>query len=331
MAIGLIRKWSDVGAPKLWANAYGSIIALLKAVLVDGYGAFSPLGWTLEYSSGDNTRAVFRNSPTGTGTFLRVNNSNDGRAVTTVDISAYESMGSLDDFSLSRCPALGISQYLAIGYNNASSCPDGIHWYFIGDNLGFWFLWRPYLTAYTNISSLGKIWYCTYIGDYIPVNITNKKNWFQSGSVATGTNLGPFGTVSSSASGTVPGYYCLRGSSFDEGSVVVGLQSGSLFELTALGQSNQISPMNGVLHHSIPILFDVINNNPNMLGFLPGLVNPLIKAGNNGVSDTNLQDSEIVMGNKTLNLFKYRPDGNTTYDLLKTIGIFSGEGFRDVL
>lgn len=331
MAIGLVRKWSDVGAPKLWANVWGSLPNLLKTVLVDGYGSFAPLGWTHEYSSPDNTRMVFRNSQEGTGTFLKVNQSNDGRAQYLAEISSFESMGSIDDFAMSRCPPVGNLQHIPVGTSAAASCTDGIHWYIIGDNLGFWLVWRPYLSQYTNALSTGKSWYVTYIGDYIPIDISINKNWFQAGYPLTSTAYGVIGPVQQGTT-TSTSYACLRGGSVkDEGSVFVGLSSGSLFEVNNIGQTYQISPLNNVLHFTVPIIYDVIKSQPAALGFLPGLVNPLTRQGNNGVSDVNLQDSEISMGNKTVHLFKYKPNNNATYDMLCTIGIVSGEGFRNVI
>jgi len=73
MSIGFLRRYDQVGAPKLWANAYGSLVDLLQAVLVDGYGAYPGLGWTKEYESPDTNTIVFRNNPlTGTGAYLQV-------------------------------------------------------------------------------------------------------------------------------------------------------------------------------------------------------------------------------------------------------------------
>ena len=61
---------SDLGAPVLNGTA-GSLIAVLDAVLVNGYGSRTPLGWTKPFS-GTNL-AAYRNNPTfGSGSYLRV-------------------------------------------------------------------------------------------------------------------------------------------------------------------------------------------------------------------------------------------------------------------
>lgn len=78
--IPTVYKSSDPGAPALTGQV-GSLITLLRAVLVNGYGsapaAMAGAGWT-EPFSGTN-KAVFRNDPTtGTGGYLRVD---DGATV----------------------------------------------------------------------------------------------------------------------------------------------------------------------------------------------------------------------------------------------------------
>jgi len=332
MAIGLVRKWTDVGAPKLWANTYGSFPNLLKAVLVDGYGSLPSLGWTHEYVSGDTYTRAFRNSQDGTGTFLKVNSSNDGKDSNLVTITSYESMGSIDDNNLTMCPPAGNQHYLPIGNTNGTTHPDGIHWIFIGDNLGFWFLWRPYLSANSNLTGDGKMWFVTYIGDYIKADISFIKNWFQSARVDTSTTTGMFGDVPEKDI-TTSRYITMRNSLMNCGpSGWASLSSGSQFEELGIGESYQLSPINNVVHFSVPFIYDMIQGVPVMLGWLPGLLNPLIKYGHNGNASNALEDSEITLADasRTLHLFKYRV-GTEAYDLLRTIGIISGEGFRNVL
>lgn len=65
---------NDVGAPQLTGTA-GSLIAVLDAVLVNGYGSRSPLGWTKPFS-GTNL-AAYRNNPSfGSGYYLRFSDTN---------------------------------------------------------------------------------------------------------------------------------------------------------------------------------------------------------------------------------------------------------------
>lgn len=72
--IPTIYRSSDPGAPAL-SGQPGALVALLDAVLVNGYGsgldAKPPLGWSIEFS--DANIRCYRNSPLlGSGRFLRV-------------------------------------------------------------------------------------------------------------------------------------------------------------------------------------------------------------------------------------------------------------------
>lgn len=73
-----IFRSTDPGAPVISGQA-GALAALLDAILVDGYGsgatAKGGLGWTREFVS-PNLRAYRNNPVTGTGYFLRVDDSN---------------------------------------------------------------------------------------------------------------------------------------------------------------------------------------------------------------------------------------------------------------
>ncbi|MHB1098243.1 MAG: hypothetical protein ACYCZR_01695 [Burkholderiales bacterium] len=85
-----VLKSTDTNAPVLTGQA-GSLIALLDAVLVNGFGASSPLGWTMPFT-GTGKRA-YRNSG-GTGCHLRVQDdqSSYGRAY----VQGYKAMTSID-------------------------------------------------------------------------------------------------------------------------------------------------------------------------------------------------------------------------------------------
>lgn len=71
-----VYKSTDTSAPTLNGTT-GSLIALLDAVLVNGYGSKSAAGWTKAFS-GTNL-AVYRNSPTqGTGHYLSIDDNGGG-------------------------------------------------------------------------------------------------------------------------------------------------------------------------------------------------------------------------------------------------------------
>jgi hypothetical protein len=59
-----VYKSTDPGAPTLNGQA-GSLIRVLRACLVDGFGSLPPLGWSMPYTDGNNPplRAHFRQAP----------------------------------------------------------------------------------------------------------------------------------------------------------------------------------------------------------------------------------------------------------------------------
>ena len=99
----------DASAPELkYVN--GSLIALLKAVLVNGYGTTQSLGWTLEFEDATANLAVFRMKG-GTRTYIQVDDNAVGNtAVGQASIYAYETMSSVRD-GIGPCPALSETNY----------------------------------------------------------------------------------------------------------------------------------------------------------------------------------------------------------------------------
>ena len=89
----------DAGAPALSGQA-GSLATLLDALLVDGYGtgpsAKAGLGWTREFST--TNKRVYRNNPvSGTGSYLRVDDSASVGNARYAWVRAFESMSGVDE------------------------------------------------------------------------------------------------------------------------------------------------------------------------------------------------------------------------------------------
>lgn len=80
----------DAGAPVLSGQA-GALIALLDAVLVNGYGSKAGLGWTIAFTAA-NKRVYRLNSVTQSGRYLRV----DDTAAKYAVVNAYNAMTGID-------------------------------------------------------------------------------------------------------------------------------------------------------------------------------------------------------------------------------------------
>lgn len=132
-----VYRSDDAGAPVL-DNTAGSLIALLTAVLIDGYGAKTPLNWTKPYVNGTNI-AAFR-MPEGSRSYLRVE---DG--ILSAQVRGYQQMDDIDASGLevyesNPFPNLSTNTYLWKTNDALSS------WIIIGGTTGFY--------MYTGVSNV---------------------------------------------------------------------------------------------------------------------------------------------------------------------------------
>lgn len=78
--VARLYRSTDVGAPQLGTTNDGSLMNILRACLVDGYGSGqytrTPAGWTIPFSDFDNKVAVFKNA---SGEHIRLDDSLDYR------------------------------------------------------------------------------------------------------------------------------------------------------------------------------------------------------------------------------------------------------------
>lgn len=95
-----LYKSTDVGAPELRTTNDGSMLSILRACLVEGYGsgaeARTPVGWTMPFSDLPNKKAVLQSV---SGECIRIDDSIDYRWASA---TGFKSMTSLD---------IGVEQY----------------------------------------------------------------------------------------------------------------------------------------------------------------------------------------------------------------------------
>lgn len=164
MGISKLYQSTDASAPTL-LDTQGYLIPVLDAVLVNGYGSKTGLGWTKEYASPDGKIVCYRNK--GTGFFLKVSNSiNYAATGTAAMIEAFEAMGAWDKGYL-RCPEDGVNHYFT--YANTKVGSRAIKWKIIGDDKGFWIC--------TQYSTNVDLWSCSYFGDYTTYHLQDVSNW----------------------------------------------------------------------------------------------------------------------------------------------------------
>lgn len=136
---------TDTSAPTL-NNTAGSLSALLKACLVDGYGSMAAAGWASDYS--DANYRTFR-APSGLRCYLRLY---DYTASNSCAVSGYETMTST---------TAGTNAFSYSGQCYFSKTSSGVAraWYVGANQTAFW-----YWTQYDATSNYGHGWW-GYFGD----------------------------------------------------------------------------------------------------------------------------------------------------------------------
>ena len=99
-----VYRSTDASAPVL-SNANGSLIAVLRACLVDGYGSKAAAGWTAPYT--DTNLIAFKEGAGGNNRFLRVfDGGTDSYASRVIKVRAYENMTAIST-GTGPCPTTG--------------------------------------------------------------------------------------------------------------------------------------------------------------------------------------------------------------------------------
>lgn len=168
-----VYRSSDAGAPTLDGSA-GSLIAVLKACLVDGYGAKTGAGWTMPFSAGAPiTKAVFKQGafagpPTRPQYHLRV--VDDGSLAAggrEAAVRGYETMSDVDT---------GTGEFPTVAQRAGGMCVRKSHdanaktWILVADHRTFTLLVYHPSGYNTNWGSRPDGWTGFHFGDYVPAN-----------------------------------------------------------------------------------------------------------------------------------------------------------------
>jgi hypothetical protein len=331
MGISILRTHLDPGAPVVFP-ADGSLLDMLKAVLVTGFGDFPGLGWTLEFEQA-RSKIVFRTK--GTEMFVRLEHNPTER---TAYVKAYESMSSIDS-GLFVCPdpskeTAGRLFQVRTGY---TGCPTGIAvpWMVLGDDKGVWVGLNPLYIQYGAGTTVSNSWKFVYIGDYIPYDPTNVNYNFclmqdiRADLYTWGTWTLHWFTQQGNH------YHAMRLPNRTSGAVTLGMSSGTPYNTNALGAGDGISVASGMVQHtSIP----EIHSGGLLLGRIPGLKNSLSKQGNNGAGITTVADLQLYKPEMCFDYGDYKEHFYLTMYMLAypsvTPAYFvltEGKGFRNVI
>lgn len=166
-------KNTDAGAPQLTGNTVGSLISVLKAALVTGYGETQSLGWEVFYEDLVKNVCVFR-PKVGTRMFLQVTDDGTFSNGRNARVVSYETMTNAYH-GTHPCPVDVNYQYIRKTDVTSNVAQN---WRIIGDEKGFYLLTFPWTSHSTALVRNNSIPY--YFGEGIvfgDVAFTTGFNW----------------------------------------------------------------------------------------------------------------------------------------------------------
>lgn len=287
MTTSRIFSSTDEGAPVLGATVPGSLVNLLLACLVNGYGDKDPLGWTMPFSNAGANTAVFRNNPyTGSGCLLRVQD-NAQAGTNGYWLQMYASMSSVDT-GVDVMPKLTPSS----GMKHGSGTGTPAVWYLIGDDRGFYFVLFPFIYSGSAQPLLG---YVFYVGDIVSLIPSSNKLY---GLFGNTLNWGYFGcNVEVPETAVYSGSYIYSWINRDPITNMVGCVPVKLiqnFRLQgATGAMQNIGASLGTIPSINGVPYSVGNSisiqGGTVVGSLPGLQAPILNTPNGLSTQADLQ------------------------------------------
>ncbi|EMR0514609.1 hypothetical protein RY963_002650 [Stenotrophomonas maltophilia] len=161
---------TDSGSPQLSGQA-GSLVALLDAVLVDGYGTGvdrkEGAGWTREFTS-TNKRGYRNNPVSGTGFYLQID---DSASAGTPGYCFARGFGSMTafDVGLNPAPVLAVGQSGLVLAKSSQLNGGARRWLIIADDRIVYIFINPWPS--------GNYYHPYFFGDFISYKPGDVNNW----------------------------------------------------------------------------------------------------------------------------------------------------------
>ena len=249
-----LYKSTDGSAPTLNGTA-GSLVALLDAVLVTGYGAKSAAGWTKEFTG--TNKAAFRNASGAISrTYLRVQDDGPGaQGAREARLRLYSTMSDADTGTLPT-PTVAQTTPGIVVRKSTTADSTARAWFVLADEKTAIVVITPGDTAatYTDIANV------TYVGDIYSYLTADAQGAFIGGRIVeAATTMAPtvcIGSSNSPGSYSVIGGYVAGSHTGVAGSVAIYLLQPSLGAMTpAAGTAlTYPNPVDGAVYVVGPIL-----------------------------------------------------------------------------
>lgn len=279
--MAIIYKSTNADAPVMTGADKTSIVRVLRACLVDGYGDKPSAGWVMPFVNADGTKAAFKNA--GTGFYLRIDDSVSGN---NFKCASFESMSDIDTGV--NVIANEYTDRGRIALNN-----NAIPWVVAAsDKFVFLVIYLGYSLYPENPNSIQTV--NLFFGDFTPNRNGDAFCCMSSGSSYSSSSI--FGLLSNNI-------YIAR--NYDG---VVGLVAGKMLIpfATGFGLSNEVYSNNSNLIVSRVM---IIENGNIIRGFLDECLAPLQK--------TPFYNGETVsIGEKSYEAITWVYNSSYTYQLL---------------
>lgn len=274
MSTSVLYTSEDSGAPNpAYSTSLGAVNSIFQAVLVDGYGGKSPLGWTREFYDAGANISVFRNNSTkGSGCFLFIQD--NGVPLTINYLSRmYSSMSSL----FSGVNAIPPLSYVKNRKNHTSSNTYPFKWRIIGDDRGFYFIISNAFQGYSDPIVAPSAW-VVYFGDIISFYPKEDKVFGGFCNDDTTQGFGSLvGTTITSINDTNQHSMINRNPITGKiGALSVRMISMNPFYNTATISVGDVASKNPIIN-DVPYLMDnvLVLPDKNIIGKLPGFYSPM--------------------------------------------------------
>lgn len=318
---GLFRRFDDTDAPVMGGNLSGSLIGVLKAVLVNGYGTTAALGWEIAFEDAVNHVCVFRPLSGVLRPFVKVEDAQSSTTEQYARVTVYESMSDIDT-GFFPCPGGGTyNTMVKAGTNISTSMP----WTIIGDDRGFWFLNRPWDTTGTgNGTGNGKLHTIAYVGEWTCNVLNNDYNIL--------TILNRWDTSWNYVTNASGDYVWIMRDPET-------LESGSLRAIPRIWYSRttntfgincaNTSPRNGqYFYESVPLFTGDMSVSSWSLGVVPGLFNMLWQSTTSGVWYKQTETDMVPFWDGDMYVFPVRNKTSTSTSYVDRFSILTGDNFR---
>ena len=267
-----VYRSTDSGAPDVLAGTIGTLITVLDACLVNGYGTKAAAGWTKPVPNSGNIAMYKQGS--GSGFYLRID---DSLLAVQAKAVGYETMS---DLNTGTRPFPTTGQLAAGTYFPKSNSADAVvrPWMVVATNKAF-YLYVHHDALDITASTTYKL--MAFFGDFTSFKSGDAFNCMIVGNSGSGVASNTFGASVAAMNTSVNGHYIARshtqtGASIAAGKIIDYARNGGSTNIGAATSGTPYpSPINGGIDLCPVSITEGASGQLVVRGELPGLYAPL--------------------------------------------------------